>query len=334
MNDGMPDLPSPLRIIQRDADEPRSASALLVPGSPFDPFEALRLLKETGATDVFDHLAPKNDRLERAVLLDGAASLMCLEPDRAEDGSPAFRLTLRSCNGTPPPGEHELARAAALVGRRFALDTDLQAVRVTLEKHPVGAYLVKRCWPMRVPGLADPWSCLLSTIISSRIYTPLARRLEESLARTYGRTLQIGERELAIYPTAEQVAALEPGDLLKLQFSRQKASYLPAIGRAFTMHADVYDWERLRGLPGAEAVQVLDDLHGVGPWIAGYVALRGLMHGDIFLDDPAVRPIVAPEVEHPEKLSAAEIQSSVAHFAPHRSFACLYAYMVHFGRGD
>lgn len=313
------------------AGDALALSATLIPPAPFEPGEALALVAATGAIDSFDRVSPLRDRLERAVALDGLPFLLSVEAVATEYDAPGLRLVVRAADGAPPPDDSALDLAKSWVTRRFGLDTDMTAMRAVLETSAQGAFLLSRCWPTRPPGLADPWSCLLTAIIGSRIYPGLSTKLQTALATTFGRTASFDGQEFLLYPSVEQLAALLPGDLLDLKFSRQKASYLPAIAQDMLAKPDRYDWDHLRALPGPEAVAILDELHGVGPWTASYVALRGLMHPDVFIDDPGLRHIVAPDVANPDHLSADEMIERTEVFAPYRSFACHYAYMVRFG---
>jgi len=303
----------------------------LVPAAPFDADVALTLVFETGATDSFDRVSPLKDRLDRVVALDDKPFLISVEAAASGYDAPGLRVTVRAADGAPAPDDRTMDLATTWTTRRFTLDTDMAAVRAVLGTNAQGAFLLERCWPLRPPGLADPWSCLLTSIISSRIYPGLSTRLQTALATTYGLTATFGGAEHALYPSVEQLAAVTPGDLLDLKFSRQKASYLPAIAQDMQAKPERYDWDRLRALPGAEAVAILRELHGVGPWTASYVALRGLKHPDVFIDEGGLRRIVAPDVANPDDLTAEEMVERTAVYAPYRSFACHYAYMVRFG---
>ena len=313
--------------------DPLARGVLLVPQPPFDPHDLVSRLVGSSATDPFDLVSPASDRVERVVPLGDRPFLLAVEAAESGPGPDGLRLMVRAEDGDTAPDTTHLDLAAAWATRRFSLDADMAAVCKALEATPHGAYLVKRCWPLRPPGLADPWSCLLSAIIGSRIYPGLSVRLQMALAATYGRTATFAGREYTLFPSVQQVASIAPGDLLDLKFSRQKASYLPAIAHDMLATPARYAWDRLLTLPGPEAVSVLDELHGVGPWTAGYVALRGLKHPDVFIDDPSLRRIVAPDVEHPEDLTPDEYMTRTSVYAPYRSFACHYAFMIRFG-GD
>ncbi len=312
-------------------DDPLAKAMTLIPKAPFDPVVALTLVADTGATDSFDHVSPSKDHLGRALALNGLPFLISVEAVAAAYDAPGLRVSVRAADGAPPPDDAVMDLAAIWATRRFALDVDMAAVRAALGTSAQGAFLLERCWPLRPPGLADPWSCLLTSIIGSRIYPGLSIKLQTALATAYGQTAAFADEEHLIYPSVEQLAAVTPGDLLDLKFSRQKASYLPAIAQDMLAKPERYDWDHLRALPGVEAVAILKELHGVGPWTAGYVALRGLKHPDVFIDEAALRRLVAPDVANPDDLTAEEMIERTEVYAPYRSFACHYAYMVRFG---
>ena len=88
-----------------------------------------------------------------------------------------------------------------------------------------------------------------------------------------------------------------------------------------------FDFERLRGLPGEEAVAILDELPGVGPWIARYTAMRGLAHQDVFIDEEGLRKTLIAGMRLRTLSSTKELLNLTKVYAPYRTFACYYTYM-------
>lgn len=293
--------------------------------------QQLHTLKESGAHDLLDEFGPEQEQLwlERPVRLSGHPFLLRLaEGERRSDAS-FIELTLRPDDAADaPPGEAQMQEAVSHASRRFWWELDMAAVREALSVNEYGEELVSRFWPTRPANLPSAWEGLLKTVISVQIYPGLAVRLQQTLLDFYSDTkAHFGGREYKFYPSVARLAAVLPEDLLGGRFSRQKARYLPSIAQIILDAPQKFDWERLRSLPSAEAVKVLDDLPGVGPWIANYVAMRGLPHPDVFIDEAGLRKTLATAFDRRAEISSDELARLTAVYAPYRSLACYYTYM-------
>jgi DNA-3-methyladenine glycosylase II len=100
------------------------------------------------------------------------------------------------------------------------------------------------------------------------------------LIERFGRTLNHGTRTFHAFPSAEDVADARVDSLRRCGLSRQKAETLRRVARA--IHSDELSETRLDHLASEEAIRLLCELPGVGPWTAGLVLLRGLGRLDVF----------------------------------------------------
>ncbi|MEY2879767.1 MAG: hypothetical protein RLZZ15_2147, partial [Verrucomicrobiota bacterium] len=121
-------------------------------------------------------------------------------------------------------------------------------------------------------------------------------------------------------PTPAAVAALEPADLLPLQFSRQKADYVVQTARLVASGA--LDLAALRTMSATRVERTLLAVRGLGPWSVNYLMMRALGLPDcVPLGDTGVtsglqallKLEVRPDVDATRRL--------MAMFAPHRSLA-------------
>lgn len=313
-------------ISQNSNDE--AVSALISPTPPFDFKQSMKSLKESGAIDQTDVLDENLDWLERPLLLNGKPFLVRLTNFSTNQAEPRLQLTLwADDNAAEPPNEADLRLAAEWANRRFFLDVDMEKVREALKVDSYGEELSAIYWPSRPGNLGGAWEGLLKTVISNQVYPGLAVQLQKGLLAFYGSLALFKGKEYRLFPSVEKLAALQPDDLLGMKFSRQKASYLPGIAQMIEANPDRFDFERLRGLPGEEAVAILDELPGVGPWTAHYVAMRGLPHLDVFIDEQGLRKTLGVAYNHPATLSNDEFSNLTKIFAPYRTFACYYTYM-------
>ena len=74
---------------------------------------------------------------------------------------------------------------------------------------------------------------------------------------------------------------LTDAELLAIGFSRQKARYGRALAEAIVSGA--VDLERLHGLDDRAVHEALQAVPGIGPWTAGYVAMRVTRAPDVLL---------------------------------------------------
>ncbi len=313
--------------IRQNPDE-GTVTTLILPTAPFEFKQSLTSLKNSGATDQTDILDEQLGWLERPLLLNGKPFLVRLSDLTPDPSSPRLQLTLwAEDNADTSPSETDLRLAAEWANRRFFLDLDMEKVREALKVDSYGEELSVIYWPSRPGNLGGAWEGLLKTVISNQVYPGLAVQLQRGLLAFYGTLVHFKGKEYRLFPSVEKMAAIQPDDLLGMKFSRQKASYLPGIAQMIEANLERFDFERLRGLPGEEAVAILDELPGVGPWTAHYVAMRGLPHLDVFIDEQGLRKTLAVAYDHPAALSNDEFSNLTKIFAPYRTFACYYTYM-------
>ncbi len=293
--------------------------------------QQLDSLRESGANDLLDELGAKGEHswLERPIQLNGQPFLMRLTDNGSDESETNVGLRLQAADeANDPPGEIEIHQAVALASQRFWWELDMEAVRQALSVNEYGQELVTRFWPARPTNLPGPWEALLKTVVSVQIYPGLATRLQQALLDNYGENpTNFSGRTYRFYPSVERLAEVYSEDLLGMRFSRQKANYVPGIAQMILAQPEKFDWERLRGLPGPEAVAILDELPGVGPWTAHYVAMRGLPHPDVFIEEAGLRKALAANLDRRAELSATEAAQLTAIYAPYRSIACYYTYM-------
>jgi AraC family transcriptional regulator of adaptative response / DNA-3-methyladenine glycosylase II len=177
---------------------------------------------------------------------------------------------------------------AAIERCRRLLDGDCDPVAVdeTLVQHPLLGPLVADHPGLRVPGHVDGDELAVRTLLGQQVSVAAANRLAAGLVREHGEPLPDALREEGVdrlFPTAEQVAAVEPSTF---PGPRARALALRTLAEALAAGAVSLD----RSTARAETRERLLALPGVGPWTASYVAMRALGDPDVFLPtDGAVR---------------------------------------------
>jgi DNA-3-methyladenine glycosylase II len=154
--------------------------------------------------------------------------------------------------------------------------------------------------------------------------------LNQTFREEFGPRARFNGEWVYFYPYPDVLAEVPPDQLRPLSFSRQKADYLPSIGDSVAANPDTYDWTRLRHTAPEETITALLELHGVGKWTAHYVAMRGIAHPDIFVDEATIRKAVGIGSGLGEKINDSTFQKLTSVYAPYRTFACYYAYMAYY----
>ena len=305
-----------------------AVTALLRPVGVFDMRSSLESLKVSGAMDYLDRLSDDMSELERPILLNDRPFLLRLTDLSTSAQEPQIALALYADDRTQePPSERHVVQAAEWVNRRFFLDVDMARVREALNVNEYGEDLCTSYWPARPANLSGPWDGLLKTVISTRIFPGLAKRLQDGLIQSYGSVAYFNGQEYGFFPSAERLASVSPDELTAMKFSRQKADYLPGIAQMIVSDPTKFDFERLRSLPGEEVVAILEELPGVGPWIARYTLMRGLAHQDVFVDEGGIRKALIAGMQLRGLSSTKELVNLPKVYAPYRTFACYYTYM-------
>lgn len=165
---------------------------------------------------------------------------------------------------------------------------------------------------------------LIWAIIGQQINFSFACRLRRRLVELCGTPAGAG---LIADPLPEAVARLQPGNLVSLQFSRQKADYLISIAR---LVADgTLKLDELASLSATRAERTLLTVRGLGPWSVNYLMMRSLDFADcVPLGDTGVTSglqdlmdlEVRPDIDATRRLMAV--------FSPCRSLATAHLWQL------
>jgi AraC family transcriptional regulator of adaptative response / DNA-3-methyladenine glycosylase II len=201
----------------------------------------------------------------------------------------------------------DLSAAVSRIRRLLDLDADPEAIDSTLSGDPVLAALVADRPGVRVPGVVDPHEIAFRALIGQQVSVAGARTTASRIVRQYGRPLagidhqpadqkagdqqrddqqrddqQPGWRRPShLFPTADALADADPETL---PMPRARGRALVGLAAALASH----QVDLSPGADRAEARARLLALPGIGPWTAGYIAMRGLGDPDVLLTDDLV----------------------------------------------
>ncbi len=193
------------------------------------------------------------------------------------------------------------------VRRLFDLDADSVAIDAHLASDPALSAAVSANPGIRLPGSVDPEEQLLRTMIGQQISIAAARTVLARLAAELDGT--------GLFPTASQVAT---HGLEVLRGPQRRVAAIHGVALALASGS----LELHSRLTVQELTTRLVALPGVGPWTAGYVAMRTLGAPDVLLSTDLVLLKGATRLGLPSTPKG--IAEYANRWAPYRSYAGLH----------
>ncbi|WP_460467672.1 DNA-3-methyladenine glycosylase 2 [Calidifontibacter terrae] len=216
----------------------------------------------------------------RAVSAPGGPALVVFDLGQVTPtGAGAAELTATFHLTDPRDRDH----VTAAVRRWLDLDHDPAVVDDALAADPTIGPLVARRPGLRVAGAVDAAECALFTVIGQQVSLVAARTIQARLVATYGTSVALPGGPWTAMPTVESLAAVDVDELrtsLRLTGARARTLHGLAEALAGGLPLDPTDFASTRA--------ALLALPGIGPWTAGYVALRALGDRDAFTAGDAV----------------------------------------------
>jgi AraC family transcriptional regulator of adaptative response / DNA-3-methyladenine glycosylase II len=239
----------------------------------------------------------------RTLRLPGGPALAELAPGA---GHVACRIRLTD--------QRDLVAAVARVRLFLDLDADPEAVDEALSADAQLAALVAARPGLRSPGAVDGFEMAVRAIVGQQISVAGARTLLGRIAERYGDVAFPGE-PWRLFPTAERLAAIDPGEL---PMPRRRGDTVVRLAAAVAGGDVVLD----AGADRASTRAALIALAGIGAWTADYLLMRALSDPDVLLrsDLGVLKSAAALGIE---------LESSRPEWAPWRSYATHQLWAVH-----
>ena len=208
------------------------------------------------------------------------------------------------------------AEAHALVVGLLGLDEETAAFARLAKKLGLGRLVAGRL-ELRISQTPSVFDGLLWAIIGQQINFTFACLLKRRLIEC---TSELYADGLYAPPTPEAVAALEPAELLTLQYSRQKADYV--ISTAPLIVAGKLNLSALRTMSATRVERTLLAIRGLGPWSVNYLMMRSLGLPDcVPLGDTGVTSGLQALLKLEERPDIDATRRHMAMFSPYRSLA-------------
>ena len=292
-------------------EQPVSITLRLPVRVPFDGVGMMRFLSDHAVVG----LETASDRaFGRLVRLPHGTARIELSLDETKSSAneefTAVSVTAVNCTVTLD-SIADLSTLVSRIRRFLDLDADSQAIDESLGSDPVLGVSVLAHPGVRLPGSLNAEEVFFRTMLGQQISVAAARtvigRISAELSETPG-----------LFPTATEIA--EKGDGIIRGPASRVRSILGAARALATgeVRLDV-------GMPADELMHGLLALPGVGPWTAGYVAMRVLGAPDILLSTDLVMLASASRLGLPA--NARGLDALGQRWAPWRSYAGLHLWL-------
>jgi AraC family transcriptional regulator, regulatory protein of adaptative response / DNA-3-methyladenine glycosylase II len=210
----------------------------------------------------------------------------------------------------------DLATAVARCRRLLDLDADPLAIAETLGRDEAIGDLIRARPGLRVPGCVDGDELILRAVLGQHVSLRTAQTRTARLVESFGTPLEQPLGTVThLFPAAAVLAETDPETLAGPVLRREKLRALAARLASGEVRIDVGSDQR-------EALTRLLAIPGIGPWTAGYVAMRGFHDPDAFPHGDAALRRTLKALGHPDDhRSLAVLQQR---WRPWRAYATLH----------
>lgn len=211
--------------------------------------------------------------------------------------------------------EPTIPAIAQRLRRQFDTESDPAAIAAglaPLEEAVPGALVAGT----RLPGCFDPFETACRAILGQQVSVAAACKLAARIAEAYGTPVETGIGGLGLaFPTAAEIAAMEP-----LEDALGPLGVIKSRSRCIAQIARMLLEGELDFAPDADVPRQMERLlaiKGIGPWTAGYIAMRVFGYPDAFLETDAGIKHALPGLAPRQRLELAE------GWRPWRSYATI-----------
>lgn len=277
------------------------------------PFDGTALLQFLAARSITGVEVVRGRHYARTLLLPGGPGLVELDlPTTDEPPVIAIRLVLQQLS--------DLVPAVERCRRLLDADADPAAVDDLLAADPALTAAVRRSPGLRLPGAVDGPEIVVRAIAGQQVSVAAARTGLGRLTQRCGVPLPPGLVDRVpglthLFPAPADLAALDPTDL---PGPARRAATLVGTAAAIADGTVVVD----AGRRSAELQADLMALPGIGPWTAGYVAMRVVGDPDVLLTGDLVLRQGAARLGLPDRPAA--LLDHADRWRPFRSYAGLH----------
>lgn len=163
----------------------------------------------------------------------------------------------------------------------------------------------------RVPGCWEPFEMAVRAIVGQQISVKSATTLMGKIANTYGQKTDMGR----VFPDANDLFQV---DVTQLSMPVKKAQAIKDMSQAVVDGSVDFTV----GNDPANLMHQLQNIKGIGPWTAQYIAMRALGDSDAFLEGDLVLAKVAKRCLGIQ--CNKELTERSKEWQPYRAYACMH----------
>ena len=224
-----------------------------------------------------------------------------------------------------------LDEAIAPAGKILGLSFPLKDFYAFAAGDPVLAAAVENNHGLRPNLQVDPFEMIVSSITAQQINLGFAYTVRSRLVAEYGEPHVFDGETHYAFPTPGRMAEAEPGDLLPLQFSRQKERYILNLARS--IRDGEIDLAGLAEKDDASVERELTALVGIGRWTADWFRARYLGRGSVIASgDLAVKRSIERHYFDGERVSEEQIRAFADRWGDFTNLAVQYL-LADYGSG-
>ena len=221
--------------------------------------------------------------------------------------------------------------AITAAGKILGLSFPLQGFYAFASGDPVLAAAVENHYGLRPNLQVDPFEMIVSSITAQQINLGFAYTVRSRLVAEYGEPYVFGGETHYAFPTPDRMAEAKPGDLLPLQFSRQKERYILNLARS--IREGEIDLSGLAEKDDASVERELTALVGIGRWTSDWFRARYLGRGNVIAaGDLAVKRSIERHYFDGARLSEVRIRDFADRWGEYTNLAVQYL-LADYGSG-
>ena len=154
----------------------------------------------------------------------------------------------------------------------LSLDDDLSQFYAMAEEDPLFRPIALDLYGYHPVRFQSPFEAAVWAILSQRNRMTTARNMYRRLVRRFGYEVELDGVPCVAFPEPQDIAGCSEGDVAFVARNLRRGEFLIDAARAFSMVPP--DFLATAEYPEVEAW--LLGIHGIGPWSASFILLRGL----------------------------------------------------------
>lgn len=194
-----------------------------------------------------------------------------------------------------------LSQVIARLRHLFDLDANPIVIENTLRRSKILKPLIKRTPGLRIPGTLDGFELALRAILGQQVTVKAASTLFKRFVEAFGEEIETPIHNLnRLPPSAQTVAQASLQRIINLGLTQKRAETVQTVAREFANNT-------IELIPNSDfdsVKQTLQNIKGIGPWTADYIAMRALADPDA-LPASDLGLMKALKVEKPKDVIAA-----------------------------